>query len=515
MLSENNSKREPDIEMKKVVLRVENICKNFGPTKALTDVTMEFYGGEICGLIGENGSGKSTLSSIIAGIQPATSGIMYKFGERYIPENPVDGQKKGVAMIVQEAGTIPNISITDNIFAGKEKYFMKGPFVNKKAMNQAARKALEKIGAVRMNPSDSLNVLSQEDKKIVEIARALDDDPDLLIVDETTTALSVYGRDIIYANMRKMRDEGKAVIIISHDIDEILAQCDSVVVLRDGIKVGRLEKEEMNGKTIRNMMVGREMTENYYREDEDGSFSDEVVLEANDINTEKTLKGVSLQLHKGEILGIGGLTESGMHDLGRILYGIDQPIKGEVILKNGKEDYRIVNPWGSVRHGIGYVSKNRDVEALLLTTTIRNNITLASLKRISRMGFVSGSREVPMVQEEIDRLSIKCGSMYSNVNSLSGGNKQKVVFGKWLATGADVLILDCPTRGVDIGVKSAMYSLIEELKNAGKSIIMISEELAELIGMSDRILIMKDGQFTKEFPRDPSLKEHDIIHYMI
>ena len=501
--------------MKEVVLKVENICKNFGPTKALTDVTMEFYGGEICGLIGENGSGKSTLSSVIAGIQPPTSGVMYKHGERYLPVNPVDGQKKGVAMIVQEAGTIPNISITDNIFAGKEQFFLKGPFVNKKAMQQAAKEALDKIGVDRMDPADNINVLSQEDKKIVEIARALDDDPELLIVDETTTALSVYGRDIIYANMRRMRDEGKAVIIMSHDFDEIMAQCDSVVVLRDGVKVGRLEKEEMNGRAIRNMMVGRDMSENYYREDADGTVSEEVVLEASDISTEKVLKGIDLKLHKGEILGIGGLTESGMHELGRILYGIEKPIKGKVVLKKRDSDYKITNPWGSVKHGIGYVSKNRDVEALLLTTTIRNNITLASLKKISRGGFVSAAKEIPMVQEEIDRLSIKCNSMYSNVNSLSGGNKQKVVFGKWLATGADVLILDCPTRGVDIGVKSAMYSLIEELKNAGKSIIMISEELAELIGMSDRILIMKDGQFTKEFPRNPDLKEHDIINYMI
>ncbi len=501
--------------MKEVILKVENICKEFGPTKALTDVSIEFYGGEICGLIGENGSGKSTLSSIIAGIQPPTSGAMYKKSQLYQPENPIDGQKKGVAMIVQEAGTIPNISITDNIYAGKEKFFMKGPFVNRKAMNESAQNALRKVGISNMNASDSINVLNQEDKKIVEIARALDDDPDLMIVDETTTALSAYGRDIIYSNMHKMRDEGKAVIIISHDIDEILAHCDSVVVLRDGIKIGRLEKEEMTGIAIKNMMVGRDMSGSYYREDINGTVSDTVVMEVSDIMTEKVLNGISLKLHKGEILGIGGLTESGMHELGRILYGIDKPIKGSVKLKEGVGDYIIENPWGSVKHGIGYVSKNRDVEALLLTTTIKNNITLASLKKISKGGFVSSRKENPMVEEEIKRLSIKCSSMNANVNSLSGGNKQKVVFGKWLATGADVLILDCPTRGVDIGVKSAMYSLIEELKNQGKSIIMISEEMAELIGMSDRLLVMKDGRITKEFERNGNITEQDIIQYMI
>lgn len=501
--------------MEEMILKVEKICKNFGPTKALTDVTLEFYGGEICGLIGENGSGKSTLSSIIAGIQSPTSGIMYKDGQIYAPEGPIDGQNKGVAMIVQEAGTIPNISIADNLFAGKEKRFMKGPFVNRGQMNEAADKALEQIGVTNINPRDSLNCLSQEDRKIVEIARAMEENPDLLIVDETTTALSVHGREIIYQVMRDMKKKGKAVIIISHDIDEILDTCDSVVVLRDGYTTGRLEKSEMDADVIRSMMVGREMKGNYYRDDFDSPASEEVVFIGEHISTDKELNDINLTLHRGEILGIGGLTESGMHTLGRVLYGIDKPSYGKAVLKESGSDYVIKNPWGSVRHRIGYVSKNRDMEALLLTTTIKNNITLASLKQISRFGLVDSGKELPMAKEQVKNLSIKCQGINANVNSLSGGNKQKVVFGKWLATGADVLILDCPTRGVDVGVKSAMYSLIKELKDSGKSIIMISEELAELIGMSDRILIMKDGRITKEFGRSRDLTEHDVIHYMI
>ena len=219
-------------------------------------------------------------------------------------------------------------------------------------------------------------------------------------------------------------------------------------------------------------------------------------MTAERISTEKTLKNVSLTLHEGEILGIGGLTESGMHDLGRVLYGIETPIGGAVTLSNG---HRVKNPWESVDQKIGYVSKNRDVEALLLTASIQDNITLASLRRISRKSLVSSKIEEQMANEQVESLNIKCSHIGQIVNHLSGGNKQKVVFGKWIASGADILILDCPTRGVDIGVKSAMYRLMYELKKQGKSIVMISEELPELIGMSDRILIMKDGTFTGEF----------------
>ncbi len=497
------------------IVEVKNIYKEFGATKALTNVSLEIKSGEICGLIGENGSGKSTLSSIIAGIQPPTQGEMLNEGVYYAPTSPIEAQQKGIAMIVQEAGTIPNISITDNIYAGKEQYYLKGIFINKKKMTIDAKKALEKIGITNFDPRASLNTLSQEDRKIIEIARAMDEDPKLLIVDETTTALSLYGREVLYKIMEKMRDEDKSVIFISHDIDEVLAICDSVVILRDGQIVGKLSKEEMNPNIIRKMMVGREIRGDYYRGDFDRTISDQVVLEGRHITTEKKLRDIYLTLHKSEILGIGGLTESGIHDLGRVLFGIQKPIEGSVILKKGEKNYVIKNPWSSVRHGIGYVSKNRDEEALLLSTTIKNNIVLASLRKISKRGIVWSSKEKPMAQKEIEKLSIKCKSMDDNVNTLSGGNKQKVVFGKWLATEAEVLILDCPTRGVDIGVKGAMYSLIEELKKEGKSIVMISEELPELIGMSDRIMIIKNGKVAKEFLRSQKLTEHDIIGFMI
>ncbi len=498
--------------MKKVLMEVQHITKSFGPTKALSDVSLSVYGGEVCGLIGENGSGKSTLSSILAGIQRPDSGLMLKGGEEYAPSTSVEGQSLGVAMIVQEVGSIPNITIADNIFAGKEQAFCHGPFVDKRAMNTAAQKALENIGVTNMRPDASLNTLNPEDRKIVEIARAMYSDPDILIVDETTTALSKHGRDVIYAVMRRMREEGKAVLFISHDIGELIEVCDSLVVLRDGQYVGRLEREQMEPDTIKSMMIGREITGNYYREDSDG-WLPEVAMEAKHITSkDRGVRDVSFQLHRGEILGIGGLSESGMHEVGRMAFGIDPIIEGEIILENGE---RIVSSAKAVRQHIGYVSKNRDVEALSLSATVKDNIVLPSLYKIRTCGLVSRQKETAIAKEQVEGLRIKCAGIDQNVNALSGGNKQKVLFGKWIGNQSEILILDCPTRGVDVGVKASMYQLMYQLKKEGKAILMISEELPELIGMSDRILIMKDGQITKEFLRGPEATEQNIINYMI
>lgn len=498
--------------MKKVLMEVEHITKSFGPTKALSDVSFPIFGGEVCGLIGENGSGKSTLSSIIAGIQQADSGALYKDGAEYAPATAVEGQQKGVAMIVQEVGSIPNITIADNIFAGKEKQFCRGPFVSKRAMNGAAKQALEKIGVTDLRPEASLNTLNPEDRKLVEIARAMYDDPDILIVDETTTALSKRGREVIYEVMRNVRAAGKAVLFISHDIGELIEVCDSLVVLRDGRYVGRLEREQMEPDTIKSMMIGREVKGNYYREDQDG-WQDAVAMDARHITGKGCcVRDVSFQLHRGEILGIGGLSESGMHEVGRMAFGIEPISEGEIVLENGE---RVTSSARAVRQHIGYVSKNRDVEALSLSATVKDNIVLPSLYKIRTCGLVSGKKETAIAREQVASLRIKCAGIGQNVNALSGGNKQKVVFGKWIGNQSEILILDCPTRGVDVGVKASMYQLMYELKKQGKAILMISEELPELIGMSDRILIMKDGRVTKELLRGPEATEQNIINYMI
>lgn len=501
-------------EYKEVVFEARHMHKAFGPTIALKDVDFTLRRGEIRGLVGENGSGKSTIMSIAAGMQPATSGEMFYKGEPWKPGTMVEAQRAGISMILQEANTIPGVTVAQNIFAGREDEFSTLGLLNKRKMAAEGERVLEKFGITHIRARDHIDSYNFEDRKLVELARCVGDDTQILVVDETTTALSHEGRDILYSLMRRMADEGKSVVFISHDIDEIIDKCDVVTVLRDGEIIGDLTKEELvaadGPQKIRFMMVGREIGEKYYRDDYDPSCQADVALELDHISFGE-IQDFSLTLHKGEIVGFGGLSGCGMHEVGRAAYGLEKLSSGRV-LRGGKE---ISTPLQAIESGIGYISKNRDSEALILQGAIGDNIVLPSLPAMSKFTLIRPSREKTVSGAQIDALRIKCRNGKQWVNTLSGGNKQKVSFAKWLAKDSDVLIMDCPTRGVDVGVKQAMYALMEEMKQEGKAILMISEELAELIGMADRIVIMKDFAVTKEFVRDPGLKETDIIDYMV
>lgn len=497
---------------KERLLYCESIYKSFGETKALVDVSIEVNRGDIRGLIGENGSGKSTLSSIVAGVQPMDSGKMEFKGEAYLPATMVDAQSKGVSMVVQESGSVLGISVAANIFLGKEEHFAKMGLLQTKKMNQAAKEALEKIHIQDIDPTAMMDSLNFEDRKLVEIARAMYESPELLIIDETTTALSEKGRKIVYDIMRDMAAKNKAVLFISHDLDELMSICNAITVLRDGILIDTLTQEEMEINRMRELMVGRELSGSYYRADYDGSHGDKVVLRAENVTLHDQVENVSLELHEGEILGIGGLTECGMHELGKAFYGAEHLLTGKITCADGTE---IKNPRVAMDQGIGYVSKNRDVEALILDASIQDNIVIPSFKKLARHGLISRKSERSLAEKAIKDMSVKCTSGAQNVNDLSGGNKQKVVFAKWLANDTRIYILDCPTRGIDIGVKAAMYDLMYQLKKEGKSILMISEELPELIGMSDRVVIMKDGVISGEFKREEEFSEQKLIHCII
>lgn len=497
---------------KEILLRCEHMYKSFGPTKALTDVLLEVSRGEIRGLIGENGSGKSTISSIVAGVQPCDSGEMFFKGEAYLPKNMVDAQEKGITMIVQESATIDHITVAANIFINKERRFAKGPFLNIRKMNEEAQKILDEIGAGDIKASAKINTLDFEQRKLVEIARCMYDKPELLIVDETTTAISMRGRTILYEIMRKMADENKAVLFISHDLEELVSVCSAVSILRDGVLVATMEQNEMNVHDMRLKMVGREISGEYYRNDYDGSYSDEVVLRCEHLSSGSVLEDFSFELHKGEILGIGGLSECGMHELGRAVFGADQLLTGTVeVVGKGF----VKSPTDAMRYDVAYVSKNRDKESIIQKDTIHNNIVLPSIPKLEKKTYISPKSEKALVEKELDELKVKCENAYQEVNQLSGGNKQKVVFAKWIGAESDILILDCPTRGIDIGAKVSMYQMIYALKKAGKSVLLISEELPELLGMSDRMLILKDGKLAHTFTRSADLSESDVIHYMI
>lgn len=501
------------LEKGQTLVEVKDMCKNFGVTIALSHVDFVVKTGEIRGLIGENGSGKSTVSSIIAGLQPASSGEMFYKGTPWAPATVLEASSAGIGMIVQEAGTIANISVAENIFLGNYNRFKKGPIIDKRSMVAEARKALEKIGVTNIDPALPARIYDMQERKLIEVAKCMYDDPELLIVDETTTALSQFGRDIVYRIMREMADAGKSVMIISHDLNEMMEHCDTLTVLRDGVIVDNIEKADFDPDDIKKKMVGREVSGNYYRVDTDGYEEDNVVLKADCITTMHSLLCLNLELHKNEILGIGGLSDCGMHAVGRALYGLDEVVDGQVILtKNGTV---IKSAETAFKNGMGYVSKNRDTESLELNASIYNNIASTGYDKNNVGPLIIPGKEKRYVDRQIKALRIKCRDAYQPVRTLSGGNKQKVVFGKWCADDADILILDCPTRGVDIGVKAAMYQLIYDMKKQGKSIIMISEELPELMGMCDRLLIIRDGQISGEFSRKDGYEDRVLIEYMI
>ena len=378
-------------------------------------------------------------------------------------------------------------------------------------MEAEAQKALDEVGIKHIRPKELTRYLSFEDRKLIEIARAFYMKPRLLIVDETTTALSRQGRELLYSLMKRLCKQGSSVLFISHDIDEVIEKSDAVTVLKDGVMTATLDKKDFSIGKIRNLMVGREISDDYYRVDTSCEYDNEVVLKAENI-TCGPLKNISVELHKGEILGLGGLTECGMHDLGKIMFGAIKPDEGKVIYR-GKE--KITSPSQAIKRHIGYMSKNRDTEALFTTMSIQDNICISGYDKIEKMGLISSRSEKSFSEKWAAEMNTKMSSVKATVNSLSGGNKQKVVIAKWLANGTEIFIMDCPTRGIDVGVKAAIYRLMEKLKSEGKSILMISEELTELLGMSDRIIILKDGEQRGEFRRDEIFTEQKIIEVMI
>lgn len=495
-----------------VVLTVTNMSKSFGVVRALGGVDFELRDGEVHGLIGENGSGKSTLTSIVAGQQKADSGTVAFRGRPWAPATVNEALAGGIGMIVQESGTVPGVTVAENLFLGETGRFTRFGIVNRAAMHRAARAALDAIGVVDIDPAQPTMSLDFQSRKLVEIARVMRHQPQVVVVDETTTALSQAGRDLLYGLIEQQTTRG-SVVFISHDLDEIMTVCDRLTVLRDGDIIRTFDKPEFDEDAIRAAMIGRSLEGAYYRADTTASAGDTVLLEARGLTIGDKLKDVSLSVRGGEILGVGGLSHCGMHELGKALFGA-LPLESGEVVSRGR---RITSEVRAVKAKLGYVSKDRDTESLSLNADIRDNIASAGLRIIGqgRGGLITKRAETRYVSLPMRQLEIKATGPSQVVGTLSGGNKQKVVFGKWIACGTEVLILDCPTRGVDVGVKQAMYQLMTDLKNEGKAIVIVSEEMTELIGMSDRLLIMKDGRVAREFERSADLTEMEIIECMI
>lgn len=494
-----------------ILFQAHEINKSFGVTRALVDLDLVLLRGQIHGLIGENGSGKSTLASIIAGAQKADSGTMELRGDAYAPLNMPDAAARGVSLIIQEQGTFGAVSVAANIFSGRESRFVRGGLLDVGARNREARKALDQIDAVSINEKTVTSQLSFEERKFLEVARAVYSDPCLLIVDETTAVLSKEGRDVLYSIMHKKRDEGNTVLFITHSVEELIEHSDQITVLRDGELVKTLSREEFDPAVIKELMIGRKLEESYYRSDTVCSHDDDVRLRARNLYY-RQIKNVSFDVHKGEIFGIGGLSDCGMHPLGKLLYGALPVDAGTVeVMGKGKN----TSPGAAIRNRCAYVAKDRDQESLMRTMTIRENICLLSFKKIEKLGLLFKRAEKRFTQTWREKLDIRMRDTEQYVMHLSGGNKQKVALARWIAFDPDVYIMDCPTRGIDVGAKAEIMRLIREFKEQGKAIVVISEELPELIGLCDRVMILKNGESMGIFDRSADLTEGLLINYML
>ena len=379
-------------------------------------------------------------------------------------------------------------------------------------MNREAQKILDSYGFSFIKANAMIDHYSFEERKLVEIVKATYFNPKVLVVDETTTALSHDGREELFKVMDRMRGMGNCVIFISHDLEEVLQHTDQVSILRDGELVKTVNSRKVTSDDLKREMVGRELGNRYYRTDYDGSFGKDVVLSVKNVSVPHEIDDISLDLHRGEILGIGGLSECGMHELGKAVFGASYDRSGEVTLADG---YHVDDIRGAIRHNIAYASKDRDNESVVIADSICENICLPSLDKLASHGFLQGRKCSSFAEKYARQMSTKMTGIKQYVSELSGGNKQKVVLARWIGRNSDILVLDSPTRGIDVKVKADIYALMTSLKKEGKSIIMISEELPELLGMSDRILIMKDGKINGEFSRSSSLGEKDLIAKMI
>lgn len=496
------------------MLEIKELNKYFGPTHANKDISFTIKKGEIKGLIGENGSGKSTLISQIAGLYASDSGTMLLNGEPYSPSSPVDANNHAISIVMQELGVIGSLPAGVNVFLGRTKQFTKNGIVNLKSLNKAAAEQFKKWDLPYVPLNKLTDGMMIETRKIIELARALSVEPQLLLLDEITQSLSMNNRNKLYELINKLKSMGRSVIVISHDVEELIHITDSITVLRDGEVVGDVISNDTSADDIKRMMVGREISGDYYRDDMKPEYGDDVVVSVRNLTVPGEIEDVSFDVHESEILGFCGLSDSGIHTVGKAVYGLLKPSGGQVYL-NSKE-LVIKKASKALRNNMAYVPKDRDNEALMIHASIHDNFNLPSLTELQgSIGYLSPGKLKKLALEMTNKLSVKCTDIYQTMDALSGGNKQKVNLGRWLAKDIKLLILDCPTRGVDVGVKAYIYSLIKEAKKNGTATILISDELTEVLGMSDRLIVMKDGRVNDVIHRDEDFTEQSVIKVMI
>lgn len=493
---------------------VTGLNKWFGPTHANCNIDFKLRRGEVRGLAGENGSGKSTLLSQLAGIYGSDSGTILKDGEPYQPDSPLYAIQHGVSIVVQELGLIGNLPAGINVYLGRTKPFSKFGVVNVKKVYQQANEILEKWGLPQVPLHRMSAAMNVETKKIVELARALSSDPDILILDEVTQALSQDNRVKLHKLIERYREMGRSIILITHDLEEMLEITDSISILRDGELIETVDSKAITVDELRSKMVGRSLEGDYYRSDMETSHEPEVVLSVEHLTTESGLNDVSFEVHKGEIMALCGLSDSGIHEVGKAVYGLSPIRHGKVHLVPDKVDIR--NQSQAWNHRVGYVPKDRDNEALMLNASIRENFCMASAPQLKGKALLLKNSELNKLAESgRETFQVKCTGINQVINALSGGNKQKINLGRWLVKDLQLLVVDCPTRGVDVGVKAYLYQCLRDAKKKGVAILMITDELPEAIGMADNILVMKDGSVSGQVTRSSGFSEESIVQVMI
>ena len=481
------------------VIRMEHIHKSFGGVHALNDVQMDVYAGEVHALLGENGAGKSTLIKTMTGVHEPDSGEIFLYGERVTFSGPREAQQQGIGAIYQEPSLFPDLDIAENIMAGRQP--TRGGRIDWGEMYRTARELLEQLG-VELSPRTKARNLSVAQQQTVEIARALSLDAQLLIMDEPTSSLTVTEVEELFRIIRQLREAGTAIIFISHRLEELFAVADRVTILRDGQYVATRDMDEVKTEDLIQMMVGRQVDDLFPKEP---APVGDAVLQVRNLTAPGKFEDVSFDLHEGEILGLAGLIGAGRTDVARALFGI-QAIQAGTIRVDG-EEVTIGNPREAMNLGLSFVPEDRQHHGLVLPMSIAANVTLPILPRFATAGWLHEAEARKVAASAAERLDVRSAGIRQKARELSGGNQQKVVLAKWLETEPRILILDEPTRGIDVGTKAAVHRLMSDLANEGVAILMISSELPEVLGMSDRILVMREGRVTGAFTREEATQE--------
>jgi len=474
------------------ILKMTGICKSFPGVRALYNVNFDLFAGEVHALMGENGAGKSTLMKVLTGIYARDAGEIEYFGQPIHLKNTREAQEKGICIIHQELNMMNHLTVAQNMFIGREK--SKGLFLDEKAINDEAVRLLDQLG-IEINPKETLGNLTVGKQQMVEIAKAISLDSKLLVLDEPTAALTDVEIEHLFKVMRDLKAKGVGMIYISHRMDEIARITDRVTVLRDGEYVGTIDTQGSSHDQIVKMMVGRTIFEEPKMKSSCPPDAP-VILEVTNMNAGRMVQDISFSLRKGEILCFAGLMGAGRTEVARALFGADPKTSGTIKV-NGQE-VMINSPEDAVNAGIGYLSEDRKRFGLALGLSVAENSALANLDSFSGKLFVRQSDINKTAQQYVEKLNTKTPSVRQLVRNLSGGNQQKVVIAKWLIRDSNILIFDEPTRGIDVGAKSEIYKLIHELVDEGKSIIVISSELPEVLRLADRIVVMCEGRITGE-----------------